>query len=83
MSTLHNRPLGELLEDNDWQRQYAAAIRAKAAAHRSFIAYQDEQGRYVREYPASGEVFEIGPDWQQLTLLSIHGVPVPGIGFQA
>jgi hypothetical protein len=30
----------------------------------------------VREYPASGEIYEVNSAQQTLTLLSVHGKPV-------
>jgi len=59
----------------------ASAFRAKfdetvvdaARRHHSFFAYDDPQGRMVREYPATSEVFLTSPDRQTLTLLAVHG----------
>jgi hypothetical protein len=36
-----------------------AQLRAEAAAASTFLSYRDAQGRYVHEYPATGEVYEV------------------------
>ena len=36
-------------------------LRAKAAAANTFPAYRDAQGRYIHDYPATGEKYEILP----------------------
>ncbi|OGX90023.1 hypothetical protein [Hymenobacter coccineus] len=51
-------------------------FRDEAIKHNSFIAYGDAQGRLLREYPVSGEIYEVSPGRTTLTLLSVHGVPV-------
>lgn len=51
-------------------------FREKAIQHNSFIAYGDGQGRLLREYPVTGEVYEVSPGRKTLTLLSVHGTPV-------
>lgn len=68
--------LSQTISSPEFQEDYQAAIREKARQHNSFIAYLDEQDRLVREYPASGEIYEVSADQQSLTLLSIHGEPV-------
>jgi len=68
--------LSQVMQTADFQQDYQAAIREKARQHNSFIAYIDEQGRMVREYPASGEIYEVNSAQQTLTLLSVHGKPV-------
>ncbi len=67
--------LTEILQTPAFQQQYATAIREQACASNSFLSYRDPQGRLVREYPASGEVYEVGEGGKTLTLLSGHGVP--------
>ena len=74
MSQLAN--LSEIIKDPEFQRDYQAAIREKARQHNSFIAYEDEAGRLVQEYPASGEVYQVSDDGQRLILLSVQGVAV-------
>jgi hypothetical protein len=36
-----------------------AQLRAEAAATNTFLDYRDAQGRYVHEYTATGEVYEV------------------------
>lgn len=36
-----------------------AQLRAEAAAAGTFLSYRDAQGRYVHEYPATGQVYEV------------------------
>ena len=36
-------------------------LRAEAAAVNTFLSYHDEQGRYLHEYPATGEKYEVLP----------------------
>jgi len=75
MSALAN--LSEIIQTAEFQQDYQAAIREQARQHNSFIAYLDEQGRLVREYPATGELYEVSADRETLTLLSINGAPMP------
>jgi hypothetical protein len=51
-------------------------FRDEARKHNSFIAYGDEQGRALREYPSTGEIYEVSPGRTTLTLISVHGIPV-------
>ena len=75
MSQLAN--LNNLIANPDFQSQVQANIRNKAKEHNSSIIYRDEQGRMVREYPGSGQLYEQDAN-QQLTLLSVQGQPVAG-----
>lgn len=71
--------IGEMLKDPEFQARFEDIVSGTARRNNSFIAYIDEQGRMVREYPATGEIFQPSADRQTLTLLSVHGVPVaPG-----
>lgn len=74
MSQLAN--LSEIIKDPEFQREFRANIREEARQHNSFVAYIDQQGRMVREYPGTGEIYEVPPGRETLTLLSVHGVPV-------
>jgi hypothetical protein len=59
-----------------FQQANRRKLRDEAAAANTFLPYDDEQGRYVYEYPATGEIFQASADRQTMTLLSVHGVPV-------
>jgi hypothetical protein len=43
----------------EFQKSIEEQLRAEAAAANTFLSYRDEQGRYVHEYPATGEVYEV------------------------
>ncbi|MET4108990.1 hypothetical protein [Hymenobacter sp. UYP22] len=43
----------------EFQKSIGEQLRAEAAAANTFLSYRDEQGRYVHEYPATGEVYEV------------------------
>lgn len=70
MTVLAN--LSQLLKNPDFQEEYQVAIREKARQYNSFIAYVDAQERIIREYPASGEMYQVEADGKTLTLLSSH-----------
>jgi hypothetical protein len=71
--------IGAMLKDPEFQARFEDIVSGTSRRNNSFIAYIDEQGRRVREYPATGEIFQTSADRQTLTLLSAHGVPVaPG-----
>ena len=65
-----------LTQTEDWKATYRARIRTEAIEHNSFIAYYDASNRLVREYPVTGEIYEVSADGKTLTLLSVHGVAV-------
>lgn len=65
-----------MLKDPEFQARFEDIVSGTARRNNSFIAYIDEQGRLVREYPATEEIFQTSADRQTLTLLSVHGVPV-------
>lgn len=64
------------LNTPEFKQRNQEILRAEAAAANSFLAYQNEQGVLVREYPATGEIYKVSPGRQTLTLVSVHGVPV-------
>jgi len=66
--------LTEVLQTPAFHQQFATAICEQARASSLFVSYRDAQGRLVREYPASGEAYEVG---KTLTSLSVYGVPAP------
>jgi hypothetical protein len=74
MSALAN--LSGIIQTAEFQQEYQAAIREQARQHNSFIAYLDEQGRLVREYPATGELYEVSATLKTLTLFSVQGIAV-------
>lgn len=39
-----------------FKRSFRAGVRARAQAANSYVAYLDEQGRLVREWPATGVI---------------------------
>ncbi|SNS06735.1 hypothetical protein [Hymenobacter mucosus] len=45
------------LDSPAFQDAMRAQLRAEAAAANTFLSYRDTQGRYVHEYPATGEVY--------------------------
>lgn len=65
----------EIYRNAEWRRGLQGSIRESARAHRSSLTYQ-EQDRIWREYPASGELYEVTPDWETMILRSVHGVAV-------
>jgi len=67
----------ELIQTEEWQQSYRESIRQQAIANDSFLAYYDEQNRLVREYPGTGEIYQVSPDNTTLTLLSVNGQAVP------
>ena len=70
----------ELIQTPEWQESYRAGIREKAIKHNSFLAYYDEKNRLVREYPVTGEIYEVSADGKTLTLLSVQGQAVHQAG---
>ena len=44
-----------------FQEENRRQLRAKAAAAHTFLAYRDAQGRYIHDYPATGEKYEMLP----------------------
>ena len=74
MNSLAN--IGETVQSPEFQARFDDLVTGTAQRNHSFIAYMDEQKRMVREYPATGEIFQTSADRQSLTLLSVHGVPV-------
>ncbi len=62
-----------LTQTEAWQQTYRAGIRDEAIQHHSFLAYHDDNNRLVREYPVTGEIYEVSTDGTTLTLLSVHG----------
>jgi hypothetical protein len=74
MSVLAN--LSGIIQTAEFQQDYQVAIREQARQHNSFIAYLDEQGRLVREYPATGKLYEVSTTQKTLTLFSVRGVAV-------
>jgi len=67
----------ELIQTEEWKHSYRQSIRQQAIDNGSFLAYYDEQNRLVREYPGTGEIYQVSPDNETLTLLSINGQVVP------
>jgi len=76
MDYSRQKAFSDLTKNAAFQRSFQEQIRQEAIAANSFIAYQDEQGRLVREYPVSGEIYEVSPGRETLTLLSVQGVSV-------
>lgn len=71
MSALSN--IGALLQDPAFQARFEDLVSGNARRHHTFLAYVDEQGRMVREYPATGEIFQPSADRRTMRLLSKHG----------
>ncbi|RFP63647.1 hypothetical protein D0N36_18345 [Hymenobacter lapidiphilus] len=67
--------IGALVQSPEFQERFDDVVSGTARRNNSFIAYRDEQGRMVREYPATEEVFETSADRKTLTLLSVGGIP--------
>ena len=44
-----------------FQQANRQQLRDEAAAANTFLAYRDKQGRYIHDYPATGEKYEILP----------------------
>lgn len=58
-----------------FQQANRQKLRDQAGAANTFLAYTDEQGRYVHDYPATGEVYEILPTTPRTRrLLSVEPV---------
>ncbi|WP_198992882.1 hypothetical protein [Hymenobacter sp. BT559] len=74
MNSLTN--LSGMLQDPDFQERFVDEVSGEARRNHSFIAYLDEQGRMVREYPATGEVFQPSADRKTMRLLSLNGKAV-------
>ena len=68
--------IGEMLKDPEFQARFEDNVSGEARRKNTFIAYVDEQGRMVREYPATGEVFQPSTDRKTMRLLSVNGEPV-------
>jgi len=68
--------IGEMLKDPEFQTRFEDSVSGAARRTNSFIAYMDEQGRMVREYPATGEIFQTSADRKTMRLLSVDGVEV-------
>lgn len=68
--------ISEMLQDADFQDKFEDEVSGAARRTNSFIAYMDEQGRMVREYPATGEMFQPSADRKTMRLLSVHGEAV-------
>lgn len=55
-------PLTVFLQQLDspaFQDAMQVQLRTEAATANTFLSYRDAQGRYVHEYPATGEVYEV------------------------
>ncbi|TYZ12668.1 hypothetical protein FY528_05095 [Hymenobacter lutimineralis] len=60
----------------EFQTAIGEQLRAEAAAANTFLSYRDEQGRYVHEYPATGEVYEVSLTQPQTRRLLLDAVGV-------
>ena len=74
MNSISN--ISEMLKDPDFQARFEDNVSGTARRNNSFIAYVDKQGRMVREYPATSEIFQTSSDRKTMTLLSVDGVEV-------
>jgi ferredoxin-NADP reductase len=70
--------MGAMLQSPEFQERFEDVVSGTARRNNSYIVYVDAQQRTVREYPATGEIFETSADDKMLTLLSVQGVPVSG-----
>ena len=57
-----------------FQQAINEQLRAEAAAANTFLSYRDEQGRYVHEYPATGEIYEVSLTQPQTRRLLVEVV---------
>ncbi len=74
MNSISN-PAG-MLQSPEFQARFEDVVRGTARRNHSYIVYVDAEGRTVRDYPATEEVFAVSDDDKMLTLLSLHGQPV-------
>jgi hypothetical protein len=65
--------LTELCQNREWQRSLQGSIREKARVYNSFLTYM-EDNRIWREYPASGELYEVLSGDNTMVLRSVHGL---------
>jgi hypothetical protein len=72
--------ISAMLQSPEFQERFEDVVRGTARRNHSYIVYVDTEGRTVRDYPATEEVFEINANDQTLTLLSLHGAPVGAAG---
>jgi len=48
-----------ILASEEFKQTNWAILRAEAAAANTFLNYIDERGRYIHEYPETGELYEV------------------------
>lgn len=60
----------------DFQNAIREQLRTEAAAANTFLSYRDEQGRYLHEYPATGEVYEVSLTHPRTRRLLVEAVAV-------
>ena len=54
---LHNLAnMAERVATPEFKRGFRASVVARAKAANSFLTYRDQQGRLVREWPATGQI---------------------------
>lgn len=76
MTSLLTTVLAELATP-EFQQAIQAQLRDEAAAAHTFLSYQDAQGRYVHEYPATGEVYEVSLTPPHTRRLLVEGAGTP------
>ena len=74
MNSISN--LDGMLQSPEFQERFEDVVRGTARRNHSYIVYVDAEGRTVRDYPATEEVFAVSDDDKTLTLMSLHGSPV-------
>ncbi len=60
----------------DFQSAIREQLRAEAAAANTFLSYRDAQDRYLHEYPATGEVYEVSLTQPRTRRLLVEAVAV-------
>ncbi|WP_046244136.1 hypothetical protein [Hymenobacter terrenus] len=48
--------MAERVASPEFKRGFRASVVARAKAANSFLTYRDQQGRLVREWPATGQI---------------------------